>query len=244
MNKILFAVLFPFLCLAENVDFSFSQDNNQWVGDFCDYPIDQELFYELEWGWVNVPEMNTKGMFLSGNNHSDDLFMFIKRPIMGLKPNTLYDLTFTVDIVADVPVGHDVGVGGSPGQSVYFKVGAASIEPQKIRMNNFYYLNVDKGDQSQGGKNAIVVGTLGRTGSTNRFYSKQFKNMTPLSMKTDGEGKLWLFLGTDSGYEGTTMFFVTKISVQAEAHVDVSPAFKKGSKAVTNDSLSEVPLAE
>ncbi len=222
MNKILFALLFPLVCFAENVDFSFSQDNNQWVGGFCDYPIDQELFYELEWGWANVPEMNTKGMFLSGNNHSDDLFMFIKRRITGLKPNTVYDLTFTVDAVLNVPLGHNVGIGGSPGGSVYFKVGAAPIEPQKIRMNNYYFLNVDKGNQSQGGKNAIVVGTLQRTASTDQFYPKQFKNTAPLSMMTDAEGKLWLFLGTDSGYEGSTTFYITKVSV----------------------SLSEIPLAE
>ncbi len=163
MRKFLIASLFPFLCFAENVDFSFSQDNNQWVGDFCDYPLGGELSYELEWGWVNVPEMNTKGMFLSGNNHSDDLFMFIKRSITGLRPNTLYDLTFTVDIVANVPVGHDAGIGGSPGGSVYFKVGAAPIEPRKLLKDNFYFLNVDKGNQSQGGKNAIVVGTFQRT---------------------------------------------------------------------------------
>ncbi|MBS0615347.1 MAG: hypothetical protein JSR58_02190 [Verrucomicrobia bacterium] len=216
MKTLILIFLLPLACYAKTLDFSFAQDNAGWVGEFSDFHLGSEVDYELEWGWVNVPEMNSKAMFLSGNNHSDDLFMFIKRSLTDLKPNTAYNLFFTVDIVADVPVGHNAGIGGSPGGSVFFKVGASPIEPQRLLKDNFYYLNVDKGNQGQGGKNAIVVGNLQRTAPTGRFYPKEFKNTMPLSMTTDSEGKLWIFLGTDSGYEGSTTYFITKVSVQLE----------------------------
>ena len=83
------------------------------LGDFADYPVGEESFYELSWGWDNLPAEVTvdgkeasktlsKGLFLSGNNHSDDLFMFVKRKITGLDPNTAYSVQFSVLIESNV----------------------------------------------------------------------------------------------------------------------------------------------
>ena len=74
----------------------------------------------------------TKGIFLSGNNHSDDLFMFIKRPIDKLMPNTDYNLSFHVTIESNVSQG-EFGIGGSPGESVFFKVGLLRLNQIKLQ---------------------------------------------------------------------------------------------------------------
>ena len=219
-----FSSLFCLEC-AEKFKFDFSIGNAGWVGDFADYPLGEEAFFDLSWGWANLPavlqmgnQTLTKGMFLSGNNHSDDLFMFLKRPIEGLKPNTVYQLRFFVTIENNIPPGQ-FGIGGAPGESVYFKVGASKIEPEKIDVNGMYRLNVDKGEQSQGGKNACVVGNLANPlvdPSNPHIEPKKFTNEKPLKIRSDHKGRLWLFVGTDSGFEGPTLYYIAKICVHAK----------------------------
>lgn len=203
----------------------FSTGNAKWTGAFACYNVGEEEFFELAWGWDTLPKplegkngILTKGMYLSGNNHSDDLFMFLKRPVCGLKPNTRYDVTFHVTIENNVPPGQ-VGVGGSPGEDVFFKVGASRIEPKKVNVNGFYRLNVDKGSQSESGRNALVVGNLANPlvdPNDPQFEPKSFSSDRPLRIRTDENGRLWVFVGTDSGFEGPTLYYIAKIGVRLE----------------------------
>lgn len=199
---------------AIQTEFNFSTGNQGWVGEFSDYPEGEEAFFELAWGWENIAD-SKKGLFLSGNNHSDDLFMFLKRQISSLEPNTLYALSFLIEIESAIAPGL-IGIGGSPGESLFFKVGAAGEEPVKVAKAGHYFLSVDKGNQGQGGANAQVIGDLAnpKVDPINPHYApKELKNEAPLLVKSDGKGCLWLFLGTDSGFEGSTKFYITKIAI-------------------------------
>jgi hypothetical protein len=211
--------------LPQTIDYDFSKDHQGWIADFADYPINQETFYELSWGWENLPVDTdapyTKGLFLSGNNHSDDLFMFLKRQIVGLEPNTLYTLTCEATLESNIPVG-TLGIGGSPGESVYVKIGASTQEPQKIANNGFYFLNVDKGNQSQGGANALLVGNLANPEvdpENPQYLPLVFIPQTPLQVQSDNQGQLWIFLGTDSGYEGSTKFYLVNFKLVTEPFI-------------------------
>src|SRR5437763_797215 len=64
----------------------------EWSAGFADYPAGQETFYRLTAQCVNADTNLDRGFFLSGDNHSDDLFMFIKHPISGLKPSRVYEV--------------------------------------------------------------------------------------------------------------------------------------------------------
>jgi hypothetical protein len=206
--------------------FDFSKNNQDWQGEFSDYDSGQESFFELAWGWSSLPKeivtadgkTLSKGIFLSGNNHSDDLFMFIRRRLSGLQPNANYDVIFTVTIENSVPPAL-IGVGGSPGESIYFKVGGSKIKPDKKEREGFYHLNVDKGDQGNGGKNAIIIGDLANPlvePSNPQFEPKILTNGNePLRIKTDKEGNAWIFVGTDSAFEGLTLYYIAEISIQA-----------------------------
>jgi hypothetical protein len=203
--------------MKEDREFVFNKDHQAWVGDFADYPEGEEEFYELAWGWENITSHINyrKGIYLSGNNHSDDLFMFIKRPIQDLKANTLYAITFSVDLASNVPEGN-FGVGGAEGEAVYVKVGASTIEPKR----EGFSLNVDKGNQQTGGKNAVVVGNLANSlvDPHNRQYERlnvnNFNN--PLLVKSNDKGDVWVFVGTDSGFEGPTKFYIGKVQIHFE----------------------------
>ena len=281
MPKLLYAFLFILAFMPIHaqetfaIDSVFSKDTDGWTGSFTDYPSQAEAFYELSWGWENLPQpvdsltletavqddkvmqnfdselfprgaehsqkvkaapigsnyeskdrVNlpsstavsrlTKGLFISGNNHSDDLFMYFKKEISGLKPNTEYALVFSVILETNIPKGL-IGIGGSPGESLYVKIGASSAEPLPVIRDHFYYLNVDKGNQSSGGANAIVIGNLANEAVNPHSPQYQPKTLSnpnqPLVVKTDSQGRLWIFIGVDSGFEGITKFYLAKISL-------------------------------
>ena len=182
----------------------------------------EEAFYELasEWRPLPAPFDDRQGLYLSGNNHSDDLFMFIKRRVSGLKPNTAYTLSFEVELVANAGAGC-VGIGGAPGESVYVKVGATADEPMAVRdQANDYRMTNDKGRQSQGGQDAIVIGDLANPqldcGGDNYAPKVLTSNKVAFEAITDNTGRIWLMVGTDSGFEGVSKVYYTRVSVTAE----------------------------
>lgn len=208
--------------ISKTYEFTFANSHQNWLGDFTDYPKDSEEFYELSWGWENIPynqSIYKKGLFISGNNHSDDLFMFMKTQVGGLKSESDYYVTIMVDLLSNVPVGQS-GIGGAEGEAVYVKAGAATIEPQKILSSEYYTLNVDKGNQHTGGVNAVVIGDLANpaVNPDQRTYEILSLNniSSPLSVKSDDKGNMWIFIGTDSGFEGLTKYYIGKVKVDIQ----------------------------
>ena len=65
--------------------FDFQNNTQSWEGDFADYPVGEEDFYELSYELSNLPiplNTNSGALKQSGNNHSDDLFMFIRKQLI------------------------------------------------------------------------------------------------------------------------------------------------------------------
>jgi hypothetical protein len=196
--------------------YDFATSQNGWTGDFADYPVGEEDFYELKFSHDTLPaplDKTKKALRIDGNNHSDDLFMFTKKKLNGLSPNTEYTVEFEFELASNFPIA-SVGVGGGPGSATYIKAGANAVEPKKAAKDDFYELNLEKGNQAQSGKDAIVLGTLGITGDD--FVYKLIKRNNDgqtFKAKTDGEGNLWVYLGVDSGFEGEHQFYVTKATI-------------------------------
>src|SRR5690606_13448341 len=69
-----------------------------------------------------------RAYFLSGRNTSDDLFMFLKKPVSGLAPESSYRADFFVEFASAAP-SNCAGVGGAPGESVWLKAGVSAVEP-------------------------------------------------------------------------------------------------------------------
>ena len=203
----------------EHLRYGFETGPEGWTGGFSDYPPGQEEDYELVFAYSQLPPpLNTQegALKLSGWNMSDDLFMFIKKEIEGLKPNTEYSLSFKVEFASNV--AKDMfGIGGSPGEGVAVKVGATAIEPQKILIadgDEIYRMNIDKGNQSTSGADMINIGNFANGTEENVYALKTVANESPFKVSTNAEGSLWLIVGTDSGFEGTTTIYYNKISVK------------------------------
>lgn len=196
-----------------------------WKAGFADYPAGEEEFYELGSAHANLPAALTttrKGFKLTGNNHSDDLFMFIAKQVDGLEPNTRYDLRFKVTFGTNAQ-NNCVGIGGSPGNSVWIKVGATKNEPKAVDDGTgFLLLNWDKGNQAAGGSDAIIAGDFANSQEcsatdveTTYLKKTLITEKGAYSTVTDDKGNLWLLLGTDSGFEGTTTIYFMELEVAA-----------------------------
>jgi hypothetical protein len=204
---------------AETLHFDFAQGNHGFVAGFVDYPVGEETFYELEAGLRPLPPNlgQATSLFISGNNHSDDLFMFHKGRISGLAPGTPYRLGFELQFATEAEFG-SFGIGGSPAHSVFLKAGASAIEPDREIVGGAYQLNVDKGAQASPGLAALVIGDVSKAeGAADGFQLvTRSSGASFLDATTSTAGDLWLFFGTDSGYEGTTSLYYTNFKVTLE----------------------------
>lgn len=205
----------------------FNEGATGWKPGFADYPAGQETFYELASGQETLPTSlgtNRKGFKLSGNNHSDDLYMFVTKQVDGLEPNTRYDFRFKVTFGTNAQK-NCVGVGGAPGESVWIKVGATKAEPKAVNDGAGHLLmNIDKGQQSAGGTDAILVGDFANNrecGDTNTSYMKKslISDKGAFSASTDDKGNIWILLSTDSGFEATTTIYFMELEVAATKRI-------------------------
>ncbi len=198
-----------------SISYFFNDSDEGWTGDFADYPEGDSVAYELLFKRDTIPGDTTKkGLLVSGNNHSDDLFMFIKKKISGLRPNTTYFMLFNVKVASDAQT-EAVGIGGAPGENVYLKAGATLLEPKKELETGIYRVNIDKGNQSEEGADMINIGHVGVSPTTTEFtvITRNNSSSNSFVITTDASGEIWLVVGTDSGFEGTTTLYYTQIDV-------------------------------
>ncbi len=198
---------------------NFTSGVDNWVGDFADYPNDPIMVpqYQLQFSHSSLPvPLNTSDGALrqSGINRSDDLFMFIKKKVTGLTPDRNYTVDLKVDFATNA-ASNMVGVGGAPGEGVKIKAGAVSIEPIKVlnTSENWFRMNIDKGNQSIGGTDMKVIGDFANGTDQNVYKIKQLATVTPLNVKANQQGEIWLVIGTDSGFEGVSTIYYNSIQV-------------------------------
>ena len=206
---------------------SFDLRPDEWAVGFADLPVDfaPEL-YELDYGSRRLPSgLEGDGLYVQGHNRSDDLFMFLKTQLDGLEPRTGYRVTFVVDLATCVPEGM-VGIGGSPGESVYVKAGATTLEPEVLTDDAGYLrMNIDKGNQAREGVNMINLGNIAHpdlTGAAGeKFMIKRLESTgRDFRATSDADGNMWVIVGTDSGFEGLTTLYYGKVSVVLEETYD------------------------
>ncbi|MBD2705489.1 hypothetical protein IC229_33065 [Spirosoma sp. BT702] len=202
----------------------FQSNIEDWSADFTDYGVAQENSMEFKSDRQNLPDpldKNRKALMVSGQNRSASMFMFIKKKISGLQPNTEYKLLFEVELASKYPV-NSVGIGASPSLGVILKAGASSTEPVKVKNGDYYNLNLDKGDIISEGKDLITLGHVGIDNESDQYALIQRNNKEKIfTAKTNDSGELWLIVGTDSGFEGLTTLYYTNVKVTPLAYISL-----------------------
>jgi len=205
------------------IEFDFRQGAQGWEARFAEYSPEMEgMMLEGEIRPL-PPELgiNGTGYCLQGMNHSDDLFMFLKRRLgtdEGVVPGQEYRVMFTIILASNAPSGA-VGIGGSPGESVFLKAGASTVGPEVYLDSDtgYYLLNIDKGSGNSGnGTAASVIGDVanGLSAEENpRYISLIRQDEHQYTVTASQDGELWLLVGTDSGFEGLTGIYYQSIAV-------------------------------
>jgi heat shock protein HslJ len=206
------------------ITYTFDDDEEGWITGFADLPAERDdAIYELDSEWREMPDdLAGYGMYMQGHNRSDDLFMFLKREIDGLEPGATYQATFRLVLASDVPPGLS-GVGGSPGESVYVKVGATTIEPlvEEDPTDGWLRMNIDKGNQANEGEDMINIGDMANPNLTpasagSYELMEQTSSGRDFEVTADEDGVVWFIAGTDSGFEGLTTLYYDTITVVLE----------------------------
>ena len=204
--------------------YDFNSDNQGWEGGFSDLPVNhKEHGYDLVFEYMDIPVEGEEGggLFLKGNNHSDDLFLYTTKDFGsqdGLKPNTKYDIQLSFELATNVPSGM-MGIGGSPGESVYIKAGVVNGKPESneevVGGEPYFRMNIDIGSQSNSGNDMVVLGNAAKgEGLGQGDESYQYKNFNhDFRINTNDEGKLWVIIGADSGFEGISELYFDNISI-------------------------------
>jgi hypothetical protein len=206
------------------VNDSFASGLAGWTAGFSDHPKlnnnQDSSLYELGAKWAKLPaEISGEqqgGFELQGHNRSDDLFMFIAKKVDKLRPNTTYLVQMELLMASDAIKG-SIGIGGSPAESVYVKAGAFNQVPKPILSEGDWRMNLDKGEQAQGGQHMKVIGDLVNGGTQEKYRVFNRKLSTALEIKSNAQGELWLIAGTDSGFEGLTKLYYLRVKA------DLSP---------------------
>lgn len=223
-NFVLFSSVRRMATGTQVFPFDFVARDERFTAGFADLPAnDNRAQYVLRSGRTNLPSSlvgtnNFKALFISGVNRSDDLWMFWKRKAIGLRPETVYEATFDLELATAAAAG-TVGIGGAPGESVFLKAGASAIEPRVVTdAQGWLRMNVDKGNQSQPGVAASVLGHAAKPddGNTNYVVIRRDNRSSRIRATTAADGSLWLFFGSDSGFEGTTSLYYTSFTAVLE----------------------------
>jgi hypothetical protein len=210
------------------LEFDFCDGAQGWEAGFAEYAPEMEDMMQLEAGIRSLPselEIEGTSYYLEGMNHSDDLFMFLKRRLGtddGVVAGQEYRIKFTIVFASNAPSGA-AGIGGSPGESVFLKAGASTVEPEVYldSANNYYLMNVDKGSgNSDSGKAASVIGHIANGLSADEidmenppYVSLKRQHEHEYTVTASPDGELWLLVGTDSGFEGLTGIYYQCIAV-------------------------------
>jgi hypothetical protein len=200
--------------------FDFAQGGGGWLAGYADYnPSTAPTDVISDIRALPAP-FSGFGYYNAGTNLSDDLFLYVKTKIGGLGAGTRYRLSATVEFLTDVPSGC-VGAGGAPGESVWISVATSTSEPQTQFNGLDYRVNIERGNQSQGGRDAAVIGNITSTVQDcgpRRWETKSLSVPTPspLTVQADDRGDVWFLVGMDSGFEGFSRIYYQRFTARFE----------------------------
>lgn len=199
------------------VDFNTGIDG--WSVDVADFTEETKPI-DVASAWKDLPAPLTgKGYYLISTNKSDDVMTFAKRQVSGFVPGAKYALTFAMRYATDAGAGC-FGVGGSRGDSMYMVVAASADEPKVAKQaDGEYRLNLERGNQAESGRQGKVIGVqggedLGCNGG--KWATQERKSDQAIELQADQDGKFWIVLGTDSGFESTNALYLQGATVNVK----------------------------
>lgn len=207
--------------------YDFENGSDGWARQVSDFTAETRPHDVISETGVAPPGFEASdGFFHPGaTNRSASLFLYMMRRIgseLDLAPDTAYRVEFTVSAASAAP-SDCAGVGGSPGESVWMKLGASQEKPAPVADQGETELTIDKGTPSRGGEHATAAGTIANgtpcdeaLAADTPYAMVTWSGSAPTPVTTDDQGRMWLFVGTESGFEGRTDLYYDEVSVMLE----------------------------
>jgi hypothetical protein len=199
------------------VDFNAGIDG--WSADVADFTAETRPV-DVAAAWKDLPAPLTgKGYYLISTNKSDDVMTFVKRQVSGFVPGAKYAVTFAMRYATDAGTGC-MGVGGSRGESMWMVVAASADEPKVVKQaNDELRLNLERGNQAESGRQGKVIGVQGGEGlgcNGGKWATQERKSDEAVELQADKDGKFWIVLGTDSGFESTNALYLQGATINVK----------------------------
>jgi hypothetical protein len=187
----------------------------QWELGAADYPVGSEAAVAAEGGELLVPGSTVTALHLAGTNVSGDLFVFVRKYFTGLAPLTTY--TRVALQLAYVSNYHD-GCPSGPGEQVVLKGGVSANIPQATDVQGTYRMNLDKGAGTAPGDyvqlGTIANGLAGCPAVGTYAVSSTADLRQSVDLITDANGGFWIFLGTQSSYDGRHELWISQLKLR------------------------------
>ncbi len=208
----------PEVTFPVTYNFNFEQSEEDFEAVFSDYHDDGNNYetYEMQSDYTDIPikDISSKGLYIASSNRSDDMFMGYMKEIAGLPENQSYNFDISFKLATKVDAG-GFGIGGSPGSAVYIKAGITSEKPEIKKDDNevYRFTNLDTGSQASGGKDLLLIGNMEKPEEdwVEGFMFKSFS--ASVTATTNNNGSVYLVIGSDSGFEGFTEYYIDDVSI-------------------------------
>ena len=203
-----------------SITVDFNPGSDGWPTGTADY-TDGTKPTEVVFAAKPLPApLSGNGFYLSSHNNSDDVLTYVKRQVGGFVAGAKYAVNFELHYVTDAATGC-MGVGGSRGESVWMVAAASADEPKLVTDTGIGYehLNIDRGNQAASGKQGKVLGTQGadKLSCDGGVFAAQVRSSSEaVELQADKDGKIWVMLGTDSGYESTNAVYLQGAVITAK----------------------------
>ena len=186
--------------------YSFEEDQQGWQVAFAGYPVNQEANYQLSYGVNNLPQPNNnrKGLWLSGSNQGNNLFLFTYIQINNLIPDQQYSLSINLALATNRD---------NATSEYYLKVGTLSHTPKTIISENVYQPDFDKGVASKDGEDLKIIGDLANSNDGIGDALHTLSNQKSIYIKPDNNGTTYIVVGLDTNSPGLTSIFFDNIDI-------------------------------
>lgn len=213
------APVVPSKPVASTITVDFNAGIDGWSADVADFSADTKPV-DVAAAWKDLPApLSGKGYYLISTNKSDDVMTFVKRQVGGFVPGAKYALTFALRYATDAGSGC-FGVGGSRGDSMYMVVAASADEPKVVKQaDDQFRLNLERGNQAESGRQGKVLGVQGGEDlgcGGGKWATQERKSDQAIELQADQDGKFWIVLGTDSGFESTNALYLQGATVNVK----------------------------
>ena len=90
-------------------------------------------------------------------------------------------------------------------------------EPLAVMGNSYLRMNIDIGSQSNSGTQAVVLGNVANSRPCEQSREWELKGLesesTLAGISVPADGRVWLLIGADSGFESRTEVYFTRAVV-------------------------------